>query len=118
MKLIAPSEYWELTPEQRKTLCNGCGPKLPIISWLIPETCWFCNITEACNIHDFMYHIGETKQDKEDADKTFLINMYRVIDSSTSNKWLKKLRKVRARTYYRAVRDFGGKAFACGKLNI
>lgn len=118
MKLLAPDEYWELTPEQKKMLCNGCGPKLPLISWLIPETCWFCDIREACHIHDFMYHIGETPKDKEDADKAFLINMYSIIEAQTKNKWLKKLRKIRARNYYRAVRDFGRKAFTSGKLNL
>lgn len=115
MKLLAPHEYWELTPEQRKMLCNGCGPKRPLLDKLIPETCWFCNVSEACDIHDFMYHLGETLEDKKEADTAFLANMYRIIEAKTKNKWLKKLRKIRARTYYRAVRDFGGPAFWAGK---
>jgi hypothetical protein len=45
MKLRAPDEYWELTPEQKEELTNGCGPKT--IEPLIPDKIWGLSIEEA-----------------------------------------------------------------------
>jgi hypothetical protein len=43
--LIAPEEYWQLTPEQKDELTNGCGPKS--IEALIPDSILGLNIEEA-----------------------------------------------------------------------
>ncbi len=112
--LYATPGYWELTPDQRGDLCNGCGTK-GLCGWIVPDTLWGLSITMACDIHDYMYAVGESLYDKERADQTFLNNMLRIIDASTSCRWLKRLRARRAKIYYRAVRDFGGPAFWAGK---
>jgi hypothetical protein len=45
MKLRAPDEYWELTPEQMDEMTNGCGPKA--IEKLIPDSIFGLSIEEA-----------------------------------------------------------------------
>ena len=45
MKLRAPDEYWELTPEQKEELTNGCGPKA--IEAIIPDKILGLSIEEA-----------------------------------------------------------------------
>lgn len=61
------------------------------------------------------YLIGETHADKESADRSFLYNLQRRIEAQDSWWWIKKLRHRRAKTYYEAVRMFGGPAFWAGK---
>jgi hypothetical protein len=113
MKLYAPPMYQSLTPEGKAEICNGCGAKGS--GWLIPDSMWFLNITEACNIHDFMYLIGEDEEDRHEADRVFLNNLLRIIEAETKWAWLKPLRRRRALKYYEAVRMFGGPAFWSGK---
>ena len=112
--LYAPAEYWELTPEQRKSLTNGCGPGR-FGSKLISDRLWGLDISEVCNIHDFTYHIGWTIADKLSADRAFLNNMLRLIDAAGGRWPIVALRRHAAVTYYRAVADFGGPAFWRGK---
>lgn len=107
--LYAPREYWELTPEQKAEICNGAGPKG--FGFLVPDTIYGLSITEAANIHDYMYHIGGHKYDKLIADKAFDSNMKKIIDKGTWWNWLKKLRNHRADMYYEAVVKFGDAAF-------
>jgi len=113
MKLTAPEEYRDLTPEQRKNICNGCGPKGR--GFLIPDTMYGLDISEVCDIHDFMYHMGETLEDKEEADRTMRNNLIRVIKHKTNFQLLEWLRLKRANTYYSFVKDLGGPAFWDGK---
>ena len=114
-KLKIPSGYNKLTLAQRKKICNGCGTS----GWkgkLVPETMWGLNVSEACQIHDFMYHVGKTIGDKNTADKVFLFNLNRIIDTTSGmNSWLNPLRRIRANTYYEAVKKFGKDAFLEGK---
>ena len=108
MKLYAPESYWTATPEQRKTICNGCG----VAGWkgkLVPDTMWGLNISKACDIHDWMYHFGKTEEDRCEADRVFLNNLIRIINAEGG--WLAFLRRYRATTYYNAVHSFGGPAF-------
>lgn len=112
--LYAPELYLTLPAAERKKLVNGCGPG----GWkidLVPDTIWGLDISEACNIHDFMYLIGTDLAAKEEADRVFLNNTLRLIDSRDSMRWLKKLRRQRAREYYEAVHLFGGPAYWHGK---
>ena len=41
----APVEYWQLTPEQKAELTNGCGPKA--VEPLIPDSILGLDIEEA-----------------------------------------------------------------------
>ncbi|MDL2268868.1 hypothetical protein LJC71_04930 [Desulfosarcina sp. OttesenSCG-928-A07] len=112
--LFAPAEYWSLTAEQKKDICSGCGPK-GLLSWIIPDTIYGLRISHVCDIHDWMYAVGETIEDKESADRSFLNNMLRLIEVQNSWAWLAWLRRKRAGTYYNAVKLFGGPAFWAGK---
>ncbi len=112
--LYAPGDYWTATPDQRKRICNGCGTK-GLGGWLVPDTLWGINITAACDIHDWMYHQGTTILDKKAADRVFLNNMLRTIGGEGNSVLLKPVRRLRARSYYRFVRYFGGPAFWSGK---
>lgn len=107
-KLFAPETYWSATPEERKTICNGCGTA----GWkgkLVPDTMWGLDISKACNIHDWMYHYGKTEAERCEADRVFLNNLIRIIN--TEGGWLASLRRYRATTYYNSVHNYGGPAF-------
>ena len=113
VQLYAPALYWAIPAEGRKELCNGCGPKG--FGFLVPDTFYLLNISEACNIHDFMYSTGLTIEDKNEADRAFLNNANRMIDAKTWFPPLRFLRKRRALKYYMAVHLFGGDAYWAGK---
>lgn len=113
VRLYAPASYWDLSPIIKAKLCNGCGSKG--FGWSIPDTMYGLRITEACNIHDFMYKVGKTTQDKESADRTFLHNLLRIIEAKTKNRMLRFLRGRRAYAYYLAVKTFGGPCFWADK---
>ena len=102
-----PEGYEELTKEEKDSICNGCGAK----GWggLIPDTIWFLDIKEACDVHDYMYHKGYTLRDKDKADRLFFKNMVALIDDG----WpiLRHIRKVRATAYYKAVSNWGHRSF-------
>jgi hypothetical protein len=110
--LFAPPDFWRLSAIAKKKICNGCGTK-GLCGYLIPDTIWGLKITAACDIHDFMYAVGKTLKDKEEADRVFFNNMLRLIDKGSP--WLKWLRRRRAKTYYDAVCLLGGPAFWAGK---
>ena len=107
--LYAPESYNAI--ERQK--CNGCGSGWNIK--LIPDSLLGCDITEACNIHDYMYTIGQAIQDKESADRTFLNNMTRIVIAYGGNWFMQNLRLAMAKRYYNAVRYYGGDAFWQGK---
>ena len=106
--LFAPSTYWAATPEQRATVCNGCGTA----GWkgaLVPDTIWGLSVREACDIHDWMYEHGATESDRLDADSAFLNNLIRLINHHGG--WLAWARRRRALKCYEAVNCFGGPAY-------
>lgn len=113
-KLQAPRSYVEADKELRARHCNGCGPK-GILAGIVPDTMYGLNISEACNIHDWMYTFGTTLEDKIRADRMFLDNLVRLIHNAGGWSILRRLRRQRARTYYAAVKHFGGPAFWAGK---
>jgi hypothetical protein len=109
LNLTAPALYLEMTPEQKAEVCNGMGAKGSFLSKLIPNTMYFLDVTEAGNIHDYMYHIGETDDEKRNADRIFLTNMIQIINNKGG--WLAPLRRLRALKYYEAVYYYGDDAF-------
>ena len=113
VKLYAPLSYWQgLKDGEVEKICNGCGAKEGI---KFSSLLFGLDISMCCNIHDWMYYKGKTHNAKEIADRVFLNNMLRVIETKTSNSFLKSLRKSRAKSYYMAVKLFGGNAFWDGK---
>lgn len=117
MKLYAPKEYQDATPDQRNAVSNGCGSK-GLGGWFVPDTLWGLSITESCDIHDWMYAYGKTEEAKSRADKKFLDNMYIIIADTDGfmSKVLHFPRRRRALKYYYAVALWGKKAFWAGKL--
>lgn len=113
VKLYAPPEYWALSEDAKKEIVNGCGPAK--FGYLVPDSLCGLDITPVCNIHDYMYHIGETLEDKKLADRAFLNNLIRLIDVKTQWWVLKQIRLRMAYVYYTAVKRFGGPAFWAGK---
>ena len=108
--IMAPLSFWLATDEDLRSICNGCGPA----GWkgkLIPDTIWGLNIRCCCQPHDWMYHWGTTMAEKERADNVFLANIYRYINKHTWFKWLRKLRRHRARIYHLAVVKCGSQYF-------
>ena len=111
-RLYAPEAYVKMDPKKRKEIVNGCGAANARFDF-VPDHIWGLRITEVCNIHDYMYNVGENNEDKEVADRVFLNNLIRLINAKGGA--LKYLRRIRAREYYMAVKHFGGSAFWDGK---
>lgn len=116
-KLFAPESFTIAPQVERDEVCNGCGAKGGISSWLVPNTLWGLSVLRACEIHDWMYAEGETVEDKAEADRVFLNNMIRIIEAESCG-FLKTPRRLRAVKYYSAVKDFGGPAFWAGKNKL
>jgi len=53
----------DLTPEQKKDICNGCGGKG---GWIKPPHAKL--FRDDCNEHDLLYYIGHTWWDRMKAD--------------------------------------------------
>ena len=107
VELYAPEPYSRLSLQERSDICDGCGTR----GWkgkIVPDNIFGLSIKEACNIHDYMYYVGQTIQDKQEADRTFLNNILRCIDASDSYWFMDIIRRKRAFTYYNAVVMFGG----------
>lgn len=110
--VYADPKYWELTKEQKDNICNGCGAKGAWYNFLIPFKKIF---EEVCHIHDYDYHIGKNKRDKDIGDRRFINNLKRVVES-VDNKAKKVLLKRVARIYFKSVRDFGDESFWKDKI--
>ena len=107
MKLYRPEDM----PKDYKH--NGCGS-----GWtakIIPDSIYGLSICMACAIHDYMYEVGKTIADKEEADRVFLNNMIRIIDAKDAWYYPHSLARRRALKYYEAVHNFGGDAYWKGK---
>ena len=113
VELYEPPSFTKASCAERKKVCNGCGAANAKFDF-IPDSIYGLKITQACNRHDWMYHVGATLEDKEEADRVFLNNLLRLIEAR-SNRFLKPLRRRRALKYYEAVVVFGGPAYWSGK---
>lgn len=112
IKLYAPQSYKDASDGEIELICNGCGSAQAKFDF-VPDRIYRLVITPACNVHDWMYHVGVTQKDKEEADLSFLNNILRLIEGQTGfkNRLLKPLRRRRALKYYEAVVAFGGPAY-------
>jgi hypothetical protein len=110
VKLYAPAAYWQLSPAALAEIVNGCGPT----GWkgdLIPDHLLWVKIADACDIHDYMYLVGKTEADREEADRVFLNNMLRIAEAFSANVFTRYGRRKLALHYYSVVRDYGGPYF-------
>ena len=114
VKLFAPPAYWDTPAEDVDKITGGCGPGR-FGDWLVPDSLLFLSIKKACRIHDFMYAIGETIDDKERSDRVFLNNMLRLIMAGAKFWLLRNPRMRMAYGFYEMVKRYGGPAFWHGK---
>jgi hypothetical protein len=87
----------------------GCGADSARID-LVPDSILLVSVRDACCPHDFEYTVGGTQKDKTRADRRFLANMLKIINSQP---WYypKEIAKGIAFSYYYAVRLEGDKHF-------
>lgn len=113
VRLYAPLSYQLATEEQKSGICNGCGTQkkwLGLFGFNVPDKLWGLRVTEACNIHDWMYEEGGNEMDRELADEWFLENMKLLINEGRWN-FLRRLRMKDAIGYYEGVRIIGKYCF-------
>ena len=97
-------KYEDLTPEEKRNICNGCGGKGSFIK--PPHKAFF---EASCNHHDYGYYKGGTEADRKRCDDKFYEAMKR--DCSTLP-WYQYIRyRPWCWIYYLAVRQFGKKYF-------
>jgi hypothetical protein len=114
--LACPQSFLDAPDELRRTVVNGCGSAQAKFDF-IPDTLYCMPIRPACDIHDWMYWAGRSAEDKDEADRTFLNNLLRLVEARRGlvGRLLKPFRRRRALKYYEAVVAFGGPAFWAGK---
>lgn len=112
VELLFRNGYTLLSPLERATICNGMGADSGL-SRLVPNTIWGLDVSEIANGHDFDYYLGGCEWDRETADDVFYQNLLEVIDAYGGLfAWF---RRMRAKTYYRAVRLAGNRHYNYGK---
>ena len=104
-ELDAPEEYWKLTHKEREKIVNECGPD-GFINRLIPNHLLGLDISDACNIHDFMFAKAKNHEEHREADKTFLKNIDKKIIQGSKTFLGRILRKGLARIYYLVARIY------------
>jgi len=93
-------------PEEWATF--GCGPG-GWGDWIVPDTMWGLDISEACRIHDWYYRFfsDRSKCGKELADTLMKENLLAIIHSKSKSRTFRTLRGVRANTYHFMVSKCG-----------
>jgi hypothetical protein len=114
--LDASEEFKNATGEELNRICNGCGSKGALFDF-VPDRIWGADISAACNIHDFDYEYGETKEAKKKADDRMLANTKKLVSINHKNNTYKPefLMNARANLYYWSVKYFGKRSFWRGK---
>jgi hypothetical protein len=114
--LACPQSFLDAPDELRRAVVNGCGAANAKFDF-IPDAIYCMPIRPACDIHDWMYSVGRSAEDKDESDRTFLNNMLRLVETRRGllDRLLKPFRRRRALKYYEAVVAFGGPAFWAGK---
>jgi hypothetical protein len=100
--------YAAIPPEQVAAVANGCGPG----DWkldLVPDHLGGVDLTDACNQHDVLYHLGGAEEDRKLADVLLYANLAAAILMAGGP--FVPLRMAAAVMYYRAVRSGGAEFF-------
>lgn len=110
MNLATQPGFEDLTPAAKEEILNGCGPSG--YGKVVPDTIFFLSILEACQRHDYGWHLAEQIDDPTErlrayrqADADFLDNMITIIYEKSANAAMRFLRCHRAMTYFVAVRE-------------
>lgn len=110
LDLIAPDSFWKTLKEEVDKCQGGCGPGKKG-DYLVPDKIFGISITEACRIHDWEYYIGETKEDKRNADFNFLLNMLDINYKRSKNRILRMIRDHIIFNYFLSVYYCGDHSF-------
>ena len=95
----APEGYWKLSKEDKKKIkLNKCGGD-KITATLVPDYILGVDISEVCNVHDYMYLKGETAEDKKRAEKIFYDNLQVAVNEKKGNGFVRFLRRGIASIY-------------------
>jgi hypothetical protein len=103
-RLRAPEGFLE-----SKFLNRGCGPG-EFGDKLVPDSILGLSLQICCAIHDYSYSIGETKEEKTNADIELFANGFRIIKQG-SNKLTMLPRAIILTVYFLAVVYGGNSAF-------
>lgn len=106
--LQVPKSFKAASEELIKNVTGGCGPG-GLGDRVVPDTMWLLKVTAACKIHDWTFQVWNDDQSFIIANDLFLQNLKAIIHQHGGWKWLQKVRKVRAKTYYWAVSGSKGK---------
>jgi hypothetical protein len=100
-KLRAAKDFFDWLEENE---C-GCGPG-EFGNKLVPDKILGLSITEACCIHDHMYSIGQTEEEKTTADIELYANGMRIIKQKSN--WLTLMPRAFILTIYMLACMYGG----------
>lgn len=105
-RLITPQSYVAASESERGRICNGCGPK----GWkaaLVPDNLLDCDISAACDRHDWAYHETITEAGRQMADNNFRKNMTRLVIAHGGPRRLQWVRFCLVWWYWLGVRRYG-----------
>lgn len=106
--LRAPEGFWELSESEIYQMFNGCGPSgnwaLAVLTVIIPDNLLGCDISMACNIHDYCW--DDYDVEKKEADNLFLDNMSALV--AAYGGWLQPVREWMAFQYFLSVKNYKG----------
>ena len=105
IRLYAPQEYLQASNDKKFKICNGCGPD-NILHRIIPNSIFGVDVTEACNIHDWMTTNSRDLTERLHADSVFFANLKKLINKAGGSTLLRWLRVSAARLYHYSVRSY------------
>ena len=111
LRVVAPESYMNATASELVARTGGCGPG-KFGDKCVPDRMYGENVFLACQIHDWMYWVGVTLEDKQIADFVFLMNLVLIVGTDG---WFGLFRLWRCGTYYYSVAKAGNKSFLVGK---
>jgi len=116
-KALCGNKYERFRPFDPKV--DYVGPAGSSLSKIIPQEIYGCNVRPAAWVHDCLYEIGGSENDREKADLIFHALMLQLIEDHKWSKWQlgvgRFAARYRATSYYEAVRVCGGACFAYKK---
>lgn len=96
--LWTPGTFVSASDEDKKRICNGCGPKG--FGGFVPDNILGMNATIVCNIHDWMYSECETEDDEDISDFYFRENIRRFIKTKQKDEPIKTWFRLRIADIY------------------
>ena len=100
----APASWWVMPPSDRERYSSGCGPDNLGIDL---RSLYGTDIYVACQIHDYMYALGGSEDDRIFADAIMRENMMSMAMSEQISSLVLWERKTTIHAYYVSTRSFG-----------